>query len=526
MRVLHKFFHGIGDAVAFTAVLKHLKRAYPDWVNTVHTSIGKHSAFTGLANHVQYVTEPDHSQFDRVISYDWPECGVAWDDSPSTKAALCLRQVFQIRPDWDLLSYTIQVGPEAQADADEYLATLPASRGVVFLHYQGNTSSSRKSLDHGTAHKICDYLIREGYTPVILDWDRRSPLPDNKAIFCPDVTNGLWQSTGTGDAEVIGALLKRAALFIGVDSGPQKCAWAVGCPSLNIWTAHHPVHYCDRADGALHIVPAGHGALIRGNRAAGEKFFQERYQSVTYDTRTLTDTIRNEVARLLKLNPMTNPEGLKAVGYTEDYYLEHFKAGLDYLNYGEWQRDYGEWIVNALSLKAKTVLDVGCACGSIAAGMAEAGAFVSGVDLSAEMIARGRARWEGFPLFVCDSVNLHRWPDCSFDFLHSNQVFEHFRPDLVPFILRELLRVSKPNGLLFCVLDTVEQFARQNRRSENGREVGGDATHICIQPLNWWLEQATAAGWRVDPPVLDLLKAAPGSFFRRYDWDSFTLRKP
>ena len=196
-------------------------------------------------------------------------------------------------------------------------------------------------------------------------------------------------------------------------------------------------------------------------------------------------------------------------------------AGLDYAGFGEWQQRYGEWMISALDLEGKHVLDIGCACGSIAAGLAEAGALVSGCDLSQHMIDLGREKWPGFPLFVCDAINLHLWRDETFHFLHSAQVFEHFRPELVPFILRELARVTKPNGLLFFALDTVELFERQKR--DMSKE---DPTHLCVKPRCWWEDQLREAGWKLYPEALEKLKNHPMSYFQRYDWEAFCCRKP
>src|SRR5205085_1586168 len=63
---------------------------------------------------------------------------------------------------------------------------------------------------------------------------------------------------------------------------------------------------------------------------------------------------------------------LSATGYTERYYYEHRMAGLDYLGFGDWQREYGRWLADALSWRGQRVLDVGCACGAVLRGLGEA----------------------------------------------------------------------------------------------------------------------------------------------------------
>ena len=126
----------------------------------------------------------------------------------------------------------------------------------------------------------------------------------------------------------------------------------------------------------------------------------------------------------------------------------------------------------------KRVLDVGCACGAVLRGLGDAGAIVQGVDLSEYMIQLGREKWPDMaPLLkVADAVNLHSFEDGHWDAIHTAQVAEHWRPELVPLVLRELHRVTASGGLLFCALDTEELFARQ------GRDPGAGGPHAPLYP--------------------------------------------
>jgi hypothetical protein len=130
--------------------------------------------------------------------------------------------------------------------------------------------------------------------------------------------------------------------------------------------------------------------------------------------------------------------GLTARNYHEEYYREHQAAGLDYCVHGEWQESYGGWLVDALVWRDLHVLDLGCACGSIAEGLRRAGAKAHGVDLNNHTIGLGKKRFPGLPLYVCDAVNLHLFGPDSFDGVHCAQVAEHWKPPLVPFILEEV----------------------------------------------------------------------------------------
>ncbi len=214
---------------------------------------------------------------------------------------------------------------------------------------------------------------------------------------------------------------------------------------------------------------------------------------------------------------------LSSHAYDHHYYEEHKIAGLDYLGFGDWQLEYGRWLVDSLGLKGQRLLDIGCACGAILRGLGEAGAVVQGVDVNEHMIHLGRAKWPDMAplLFVCDAVNLHLFGDSCWDAIHTAQVAEHWKAELVPHILHELARVVVPGGLMFCALDTEELFARQGRVVEHE-----DPTHVCIRPMAWWHEQLQQAGWAVcSAEVEPALRKHPESFLKRYDWDWFVAKK-
>ncbi len=532
-RVLIEFRHGLGDAVQLTAVLAHLRHYHPDWDVDMASLVGKHSAFSGLCRHSLVLDrEPVRRDgYERVLALDWHECRTAQAAWPSTKLARCLKEVFGLEPLPELCRYTIQVGDEARARARRYLESLcpQGSRGgrfpVVLLHYQGNTSGGSKDLDHDLAREVCEAATRAGFVSVVLDWDRRSPLPDGREIHCPGAGHDLWQNTGTGDAATLAALIEQSALMVGVDSGPLHVAGATSTPTVGVWTAHHPVHFYDLADNVTHLVPAEHARLAAGPEA--QAYFQASYRHRVY--RSLEVELPAVVESLLTgadVEQLANKgflRQLRATAYGEGYYREHKRAGLDYLAFGEWQERYGRWLVEVLGWKGKRVLDVGCACGAVLRGLGGAGAVVQGVDLNEHMIRLGRQHWPEMAglLWVCDAVNLHLYEDGAWDGIHTAQVAEHWKPELVPFILRELARVVVPGGLLFCCLDTEELFARQGRRLEEE-----DPTHVCIRPMAWWHERLTEAGWAVCTAGHEAaLRQHPDSYLRRYDWDWFVARR-
>ena len=338
---LHIFRHGLGDAVMFTPVLRHLVKYQPETANDVAVLKGKHSAFSGLARTCFIDDVPGTAGYQQVVRHDWPDCGESWPDSPGTKAAKCLRDVFGLVPEWDLLTYSVPVGDAATARADQYVRTLP-DRPFVLIHYQGNTATERKNLSHDTAREVCDWLLGRGLTPVILDWDRRSPLPNQKTIFNPGVGDPLWMGYGTGDAETIAALTARAALFVGIDSGPCKVAYATTTPTLTVWVGLHPYHYCDRAENAVHLVPDYHEGFLHGNRNHALAFFEANYEYEVYAHGHAAGHITQKAASLLGLlpNPMATPELVPARAAQTDYYEQHKVASLDKPRHSVQQEEY------------------------------------------------------------------------------------------------------------------------------------------------------------------------------------------
>ena len=263
---------------------------------------------------------------------------------------------------------------------------------VTLIHYEGNTSGQDKNLSHELARTVCEVAAAAGTTPVILDWDRRSPLPDGLRILNPGAEHPLWEGRGTGDAEILAAVIDAARLVIGVDSGPLHVAGATRTPTIAVWTNHHPVHYFDLADNVLHLVPGNHTQLVHGPQAL--EFFQSHYRHHVYQQ--LSVDLPAMVESLLtgeSFDTIANRrflQRLSARAYDEHYYEEHKLAGLDYLGFGLWQQEYGRWLVDSLQLKGQRVLDVGCACGSILRGLRQAGAMAQGIDLSEHMVQLGR----------------------------------------------------------------------------------------------------------------------------------------
>jgi len=186
-KVLIEFRHGLGDAAQFTSVLKHLKKYYPHWIIDVSALVGKHTCYQGLCHQIFRLRDEnvDLSEYDKRYILDWDECRHDHEFWPSTKVARCLLEIFRLTPRPELCSYSIQTGIQAQAAAANYLSEITGATTneegrfpAVLIHYEGNTSGSKKNLPHTLIQQVCEDIIEVGFVPVILDWDQRSPLID------------------------------------------------------------------------------------------------------------------------------------------------------------------------------------------------------------------------------------------------------------------------------------------------------------------------------------------------------------
>lgn len=376
MRVLIRFEHGLGDAVQLTIVLKHLVKHLPTAIVDVWALHGKHSCYRGLCSRVfsDQGEQPRECDYDQIVRLSWFECNQSFERVPSTKAALCLRDVFHLDPDPSLFYYEIRTQLEHQERAERFLREITGREPdggrwpVVLVHYQGNTSSEKKNLRHDVAAELCRASLDAGLVPVILDWDHRSPLPDGKDICCPGVGHPLWGNFGSGDAATMAALIERAALFVGVDSGPLHVAGSTTTPAIGVWTGHHPIRYFDRAENVVHLVP---GDWRKSVTTAQAKVFEQLYR-FREQTGKLAPDICNLAAELLGRSMSVDAPGqfVRCRGFwvrrdnvaqdlvivDDVYYSDCYKLG----------------IIPTTIQEAKVVVDIGAHIGTFAKRIHEA----------------------------------------------------------------------------------------------------------------------------------------------------------
>lgn len=257
--------YGLGDAVQMSAVLRHVVKARPHWIIDYCAEPGKETVGRGIAHNVFAYGKPYPSpHYDAEVQICLYDTWANFHDRPNTRVSSCLYERFGL--DWDASCGGYQVNVQ---DVSMEAARTLLYDGVtthrhtvigreqradkfVAVHYRGDSSPTKKNLSHSQADDVCQAIRRLGHEPVILDWRNQSPLPFRR-ITSP--------SAWGGDAEMVCAIISQCEAFVGIDSGPGKCASATQTPALVVWTRHHPAPFHDPAANTTHLVPVGYHGL-------------------------------------------------------------------------------------------------------------------------------------------------------------------------------------------------------------------------------------------------------------------------
>ncbi len=283
-----------------SAVLRHVAHYRPTWHIDYQAEEGRHGVGRGIvANTFAYGQSYPSPHYDAEVQILLFDTWANWGDRPNTRVSSCLRDRFGLEWDAECGRYRVEVSPEAMAATrvlvlpDYHIGNrqvgsirlkFPVSthRRVVALHYHGDSSPDKKNLTHEQAAEICKHIEKLGCTPLLLDWRDVSPLPDRHSIRTVGrlPTSRHWGA----DAEMNCAIISQCAAFVGIDSGPSKCASATDTPSLVIWTGHHPAPFHDPAPNTTHLVPHGyHGLEPVVNDRGVVDWFERHYRVRQYD---------------------------------------------------------------------------------------------------------------------------------------------------------------------------------------------------------------------------------------------------
>lgn len=268
---LHKGY-GLGDAVQMSAVLRHVVGARPNWLIDYQAEEGKHQVGRGIVTNTFAYGKPYPSEYYdgevQLILYDtWK----GYQDRPNTRVASCLEERLDLPWVPEYGRYQINVSDRIRRQ----VKLLLGDAGYVAVHYEGVSARHNKNLTEEQAYEVCCHIDRLGYIPLILDWQYKSTLREFHMLRAP--------SSWGGNAEAVCAVIQQCRAFVGIDSGPGKCASATDVPTLIVWTGHHPAQYHDPAPNTVHLVPRGYHSMrpICNNPGVIE-WFNAHYTTRTY----------------------------------------------------------------------------------------------------------------------------------------------------------------------------------------------------------------------------------------------------
>lgn len=240
----------MGDAVQMSAVLRHVVKHRPSWRIHYMAQDGQYQVGRGIVEEVFERTDPNASvKYDREIQIQLFDTWANWTDRPNTRVSSCLHERFGLAWDPECGRYQVQVRQKVLEEVKRRM--LPNL--MVAVHYQGDSSPDRKNLGHEQAEEICHWIRHYGGVPLVLDWRG----------VCPFLvrTTANWPKQWGRNAEVNCAVISQCRAFVGIDSGPGKCASATNTPTLITWTGHHPAPFHDPAPNTTHLVPRGYHGL-------------------------------------------------------------------------------------------------------------------------------------------------------------------------------------------------------------------------------------------------------------------------
>ena len=158
--------------------------------------------------------------------------------------------------------------------------------------------------------------------------------------------------------------------------------------------------------------------------------------------------------------------------YTEGYFERG--EGSNYHSYGDDPR----WveILDIMGNDHKQMLDVGAAKGWFVHHARERGHQAFGMDVSEYAVEKAAPLAVGC-LDVADATKGIPYATHAFDAVCSWEFFEHIKREEVLKVLNEMVRVLKPDGVLWLRIALADGASA---------ETDVDVTHVTIMPRVWW----------------------------------------
>jgi hypothetical protein len=287
--------YGLGDAVQMSAVLRHVAALRPHWIVDYQAEEGRHQVGRGIvANTFAYGEDYPSDHYDAEVLILLYDTWANWGDRPNTRVSSCLHERFGLP--WDRLYGRYQVNI---SDYAHQLASDVVGRKSVAIHYQGDSSPNKKNLTHDQAIEIRNVVLSLGRQSLFLDW--RNEWPVCRSHLSRSIGGYSFSREWGASAEMNCAVIGQCDAFVGIDSGPSKCASATNTPALVVWTGHHPAPFHDPAPNTTHLVPVGyHGLFPVCDNQVVIEWFEENYNVRYYHDGNPIPEVRKWLVEVLR----------------------------------------------------------------------------------------------------------------------------------------------------------------------------------------------------------------------------------
>ena len=137
-----------------------------------------------------------------------------------------------------------------------------------------------------------------------------------------------------------------------------------------------------------------------------------------------------------------------------------------------------------------SILDIGCGPGVESKRLASIGARVTGIDLGTKSLELARKHAPEASFIEMDVRDLN-FADSSFDGVLDSAVLFHFSDDEQTAILKNLIQLLKPCGLLLSIYAT-GNYSGLQRREFDGVEY---TRYVNLKSIDGWIEKIRDSGF-------------------------------
>lgn len=250
--ITFRFEHGLGDCANFA-------HALPLWTSRgytvrVQTTPDKAPLFTaagcelvgGVEAHHEYYHPPGPGA--PLMRDDWSGNKVAWNliEPP-------LPRIGSYQELWPellgvKLSLKKQLSKKSKGEIDAFLSSV--GRPLVVLHTRGNTSPGSKNFPAHVETDLYRKLLENTDADLLLlDFDNRVTRMRHSRVW------HLTDDFRRVNLPELWYLLDRAAVLVGVDSGPLHFCRTTDTPAVGVWFHHHPARFALPRANTVHVSP-------------------------------------------------------------------------------------------------------------------------------------------------------------------------------------------------------------------------------------------------------------------------------